>query len=110
MSYILTVINFFKDNLSLILNFIVMICIFILFLANISLQRKLDTCKAENTVIKQELKHIQELQEIKAQYANKTIEKNTIEYKDKIVYIDRIQKDVTKDNCSNAIALLRANF
>jgi hypothetical protein len=109
-NYISLIIAFFKDKGSLIISCIVGLFIMALLLSNSTLSLKLKDCNIQKELVLQELKHTKELQEIKQSYANKTIEKNTIQYKDRIVYIDRIKADENKSDCDNAMYLLRANF
>jgi hypothetical protein len=109
-SYISVIISFFKSKGSLILNYFIGFIIISLLIANIVLSKKLETCKTEKNSIEQTLKHNAELQQLKDSYANKTIQQNNIQYKERIVYIQKEKANETKDNCTNAINLLRSYF
>jgi hypothetical protein len=108
--YIGIFVKFVKNKFDTILNYLAGFCFIVLLLTVAVQSSQLKSCKAENALIKQELKHAKELQEIKQSYANKSIERNNIEYRDKIIYIDKVKKDENKSDCDNAMYLLRANF
>jgi predicted Holliday junction resolvase-like endonuclease len=85
--------------------------IFICIILSVSiLNNKLEICELKRKQLTQQLEYAKQLQELKAVQADKTIVKNTVEYRDKIVYIQAKEKNATQDNCSNAISFLRTNF
>jgi predicted Holliday junction resolvase-like endonuclease len=110
MQYIITIINFVKNNYKLALNAILGIIIICTILSISILSKKLEICELKEKQITQQLEYIKQLQELKQELSDKAITKNTVEYKDRVVYIQAKEKNASQDNCSNAIALLRTAF